>query len=134
MPMGAEESPARARKSPRRPNDRISVTGREVFDWLPIFHLSTEKVFRVIRHAGQSPRWAYTSGISRLSCSSCILASRADLRRAAELRPDLYRTYAELERHIGHTLSPTRRRLPEVTGIPLAASAAREELDGLNGR
>ena len=29
--------------------------------------------------------------MSRLSCSFCILASRADLRRAAELRPDLYR-------------------------------------------
>ena len=128
MGMRAEESPARARKAPWRRNDRMSVAGREVFDWLPVFHLSTEEVFRVIRDAGQSPHSAYAAGMSRLSCSFCILASRADLRRAAELRPDLYRTYTELERRIGHTLSPTRRPLPEVTGVPLAAGAGPEEL------
>ena len=133
MGMRAQESPARARKAPWRRNDRMSVAGREVFDWLPVFHLSTEEVFRVIRDAGQSPHWAYAAGMSRLSCSFCILASRADLRRAAELRPDLYRTYTELERRIGHTLSPTRRPLPEVTGVPLAAGAGPDELAGLNG-
>ncbi len=133
MGMRAEESPARARKVPWRRNDRMSVAGREVFDWLPVFHLSTEEVFRVIREAGQSPHWAYAAGMSRLSCSFCILASRADLRRAAELRPDLYRTYAELERRIGHTLSPTRRPLPEVTGVPLPAGGGHEDLTGPTG-
>ena len=119
MGMRAEESPARPRKAPWRRNDRMSVAGREVFDWLPVFDLSTEaQVFRVIRDAGQSPHWAYAAGMSRLSCSFCILASRADLRRAAELRPDLYRTYTKLERRIGHTLSPTRRPLPERDGRP----------------
>ena len=133
MGMRAEESPARARKTPWRRNDRMSVAGREVFDWLPVFDLSTEDVFRVIRDAGQSPHWAYAAGMSRLSCSFCILASRADLRRAAELRPKLYRTYAELERRIGHTLSPTRRPLPEVTGVPLADDDGSDDLGGLNG-
>ena len=134
MGMRAAESPARARKAPWRRNDRMSVAGREVFDWLPIFDLSTDHVFRVIRDARQAPHWAYAAGMSRLSCSFCILASRADLRRAAELRPELYRTYAALERRIGHTLSPTRRWLPEVTGVPLAVDAGPDELDGLNGR
>ncbi len=119
MGMRAEESPARAGKTPWRRNDRMSVAGREVFDWLPIFDLSTEEVFRVIRHAGQSPHRAYAAGMSRLSCSFCILASRADLRRAAELRPGLYAKYAQLERRIAHTLSPTRKYLPELTGIPV---------------
>ncbi len=117
MGMRAEESAARARKSPWRLNERNSRAGRIWFDWLPIFNLSTEDVFGVIRDAGQSPHWAYAAGMSRLSCSFCILASRADLRRAAELRPDLYRTYAELERRIGHTLSPSRVPLPQLTGI-----------------
>ena len=130
MGMRAEESPARARKAPWRRNERMSVAGREVFDWLPVFDLSTEDVFRVIRDAGQSPHRAYAAGMSRLSCSFCILASRADLRRAAELRPDLYRAYAELERRIGHTLSPTRRPLPEVTGIPPVAGSDSENLTG----
>ncbi len=130
MGMRAEESPARARKASWRRNDRMSVAGREVFDWLPVFDLSTEDVFRVIRRAGQSPHWAYAAGMSRLSCSFCILASRADLRRAAELRPDLYRTYVELERRIGHTLSPTRRPLPEVTGVSPVVGSGHEDLTG----
>ena len=121
MGMRAEESPARARKAPWRRNDRMSLAGREVYDWLPVFDLSTEDVFRVIRHAGQSPHWAYDAGMSRLSCSFCILASRTDLRRAAELRPTLYRTYAALERRIDHTLSPSRIPLPELTGVSPAA-------------
>ena len=133
MGMRAEESPARARKAPWRRNDRMSVAGREVFDWLPVFELSTDQVFRVIHDAGQTPHWTYAAGMSRLSCSFCILASRADLRRAAELRPDLYRTYAALKRRIGHTLSPTLRPLPEVTGVPPAAHGDLDDLAGLSG-
>ena len=130
MGMRAEESPARARKAPWRRNDRMSVAGREVFDWLPVFDLSIEDVFRVIRDAGQSPHWAYAAGMSRLSCSFCILASRADLHRAAGLRPQLYRRYAKLEQRIGHTLSPTRRPLPELTGVPVTTSGGHEDLAG----
>ena len=128
--MRAEESPARVRKVPWRRNDRMSVAGREVFDWLPVFDLLTENVFRIIRDAGQAPRWAYAAGMSRLSCSFRILAARADRRRAAELRPDLCRTYAALERRIGHTLSPTLRPLPELTGVPVTADGRHEDLTG----
>ncbi len=131
MGMRAEESPARARKAPWRRNDRMSVAGREVFDWLPVFDLSTDDVFRVIHDAGQSPHWAYAAGMSRLSCSFCILASRADLRRAAELRPALYRTYVELERRIDHTLSPSGIPLPELTGVS-PATARHDDPTGLN--
>ena len=38
-----------------------------------------------------------------------------------ELRPNLYRRYADLEKRIGHTLSPTRVPLPELTGVPVAS-------------
>ena len=134
MGMRAKESPAHARKAPWRRNDRMSVAGREVFDWLPVFDLSTEDVFRVIRNAGQSPHWAYVAGMSRLSCSFCILASRADLRRAAELRPDLYRTYVELERRIGHTLSPSGRPLPALTGISAPADDSLDAPSPLRAR
>ena len=116
MGMRAEESPARARKAPWRRNDRMSAAGREVFDWLPVFDLSTADVFRVIRDAGQKPHWIYNH-LRRCSCSFCIFSSLEDLRRAAELRPDLYRRYAETERRIGHTLSPSGVSLPELTGI-----------------
>lgn len=124
MGMRAQESPARSRLAPWRRNERNSRAGRVWFDWLPVHALETAEVFRVIREAGQTPHWAYAAGMSRLSCSFCILASRADLRRAAELRPGLYADYVALERRIGHTLSPTRRPLPAVTGIPSAAAGA----------
>ena len=114
-----DESRDRARRIPWRRNERMSVAGREVFDWLPVFELTTEDVFRVIAEAGQSPHPVYSFGLTRCSCSFCIFASRSDLRRAAELRPDLYAKYAQLERRIAHTLSPTLKYLPELTGIPV---------------
>ena len=119
-----DESSERARRIPWRRNERMSVVGREVHDWLPVFDLTTEDVFRIIAEAGQSPHPVYSFGLSRCSCSFCIFASRSDLRRAAELRPGLYRRYVELERRIGHTLSPTRQCLPALTGIPVETAAA----------
>ncbi|MDE0372618.1 MAG: phosphoadenosine phosphosulfate reductase family protein [Rhodospirillales bacterium] len=120
MGMRASESPARSKRAAWQKNVRNSKAGREWFDWLPIHGLETEDVFRIIRRAGQSPHWAYAAGMSRLSCSFCILASRADLGRAAQLRPNLHRRYAELEKRIGHTLSPMRVPLPELTGVPVS--------------
>ena len=114
-----DESHARAKRMPWKRNDRMSVAGRQVFDWLPIFDLSTDDVFRIIRDAGQLPRPAYLQGMSRMSCVFCIMASRSDLRTAAQLQPDLYRRYAALEKRIGHTLSPSRVPLTQLTGIPL---------------
>ena len=124
MGMRASESAARSKLMPWRRSDRNSRAGREWFDWLPIHGFGKAEVFRVIRDAGQSPHWAYAAGMTRLSCSFCILASRADLCRAAELRPGLYREYVALERRIGHTLSPTRVPLPELTGIPVEPAPA----------
>ena len=124
MGMCASESPARAKKVAWQRNDRNSRAGQPWYDWLPIHGLSTADVFRVIADAGQTPHWAYAAGMSRLSCSFCILASRADLRRAAELRPDLYRDYVAVEKRIGHTLSPTRIPLPALTGVPASRSDA----------
>ena len=119
MGMRADESAARARKPPWRLNERNSRAGRTWFDWLPIFELSTDDVFRIIRDAGQSPHPAYGMGMSRLSCAFCIMASRADLRTAGRLQPSLYARYVDLEKRIGHTLSPSGRSLPELTGIPV---------------
>lgn len=117
MGIRAEESVARSRQQPWRHNAGNSIAGREWYDWLPIFDLSKAEVFATIAGAGQEPHWAYAAGMSRLSCSFCIMANRQDLRTAAALRPELYRTYVELEKRIGHTFSMTRRPLEEVTGI-----------------
>ena len=90
MGLRRDESADRARRIPWKRSDRNSRAGREWFDWLPIFDLTAQDVFRVIREAGQSPHWVYTKGLSRCSCSFCLFSSRSELRRAAELRPLLY--------------------------------------------
>ena len=118
MGLRRDESADRAKRIPWKRSDRNSRAGREWFDWLPIFDLTVDDVFRVIRDAGQSPHWVYAQGVSRCSCSFCIFSSRSDARRAAELRPDLYQKYSRLERRIGHTLSPSGIPLPALTGIP----------------
>jgi 3'-phosphoadenosine 5'-phosphosulfate sulfotransferase (PAPS reductase)/FAD synthetase len=117
MGIRAAESPARSKQQPFRPDKRNSVAGREVYDWLPIFDLSTADVFAAIKEAGQEPHPAYAAGMSRLSCVFCIMASRSDLRTAATLKPDLYRRYVDLEKRIGHTMAMDGRSLEEVTGI-----------------
>ena len=119
-----DESSVRSKRIPWARSERNSRAGREWFDWLPIFDLTADDVFRVIGDAGQSPHWVYGQGLSRCSCSFCIFSSRRDLRRAAELRPSLYKKFAMLERRMGHTLSPSGTGLPDLTGIPAGPDAA----------
>lgn len=55
-----------------------------------------------IRRSGVPAHPIYAEGLSRASCSLCVLASRADLVRAARLRPELAARYAAVERTTGH--------------------------------
>ena len=87
MGLRAEESRARSKLNTLTKNARNSRGGRTWFDWLPIHTLSTSAVFAEIAQATQQPHWAYQAGMTRLSCVFCIMASAADLRTAARLRP-----------------------------------------------
>lgn len=98
----AEESRGRAAK-PRRFVDASASNGvREVTVWHPILRWTERQVWARIKASGVRYHWAYDEGMSRLSCSFCVLASKADLLCAARLRPELAREYAELEAEIGH--------------------------------
>jgi 3'-phosphoadenosine 5'-phosphosulfate sulfotransferase (PAPS reductase)/FAD synthetase len=103
MGIRAEESAARAKKQPIRFNVSESCNVRDVWDWMPIFDLSTEEVFQEIEAAGQKPFWTYERN-ERLSCVFCIMGSVNDLRHGAERNPELYQQYVELEQKIGHTM------------------------------
>lgn len=106
----AEESPDRARREPLAYNTSASnKTRRHVWDWLPIHDWTVEQVWADIRASGVPYHWAYDKGMSRLSCSFCVLASRADLVRACQLRPDVARQYAEVEARISHSFQNGRR-------------------------
>ncbi|MGR3436576.1 MAG: phosphoadenosine phosphosulfate reductase domain-containing protein [Shimia sp.] len=114
MGMRADESARRAKQEAVKVNARGSVAGRRWLDWLPIHHLTETQVFETIASAGHRPHWVYRAGMSRCSCSFCIMGSRQDLRAAALLRPALAAEIAALEEEIGHTLSPSRVPLREI--------------------
>ena len=80
---------------------------------------------RVPRHSPRGPVSALDlSPPLAMQCAFCIFSSPRGSAAGAELRPDLYRRYAEIERRTGHTLSPTRVPLPQLTGIPVEPAPA----------
>lgn len=101
--LRAQESPARAKRPTLELNKRLSKAGREVYEWLPIHHLTTTEVFQVIAQAGQEPFHAYQEGNERLSCVFCIFGCQGDLRNGARQRPELLQEYVDLERETGYT-------------------------------
>lgn len=106
MGLRAQESSARAKKEPLSYNKQESVNNRvirHVYNWLPIFHFTTEEVFETIGAAGENPFWGYEKN-ERLSCVFCIMGCFNDLRHGAEQNPELYKKYVELEKKIGHTM------------------------------
>lgn len=117
MGIRAAESPRRAKATPLRYNARNSKAGREWYDWLPIFDMSTESVIRTVREAGEDLHPAYAAGNDRLSCMFCIMGSAGDLTRAAAANPSLYRRYVELEQRTGYTMHQSRIPLTQITGI-----------------
>ena len=122
MGIRADESARRAKQRAVKWNARGSVAGRHWLDWLPIHHLSEAQVFETIAAAGQRPHWVYRAGMSRCSCSFCIMASREDLRTAARLRPQLLAEIASPEEEIGHTLTPSRVPLREIVACDMPSS------------
>lgn len=104
MGMRAEESAKRAKAQTFKHNVRNSKAGRLWFDMLPIHDLLIDDVFATITNATQEPHWAYKKGMTRLSCCFCIMASKGDLKTAAELNPVLYKKYVEKEKELDVTI------------------------------
>lgn len=123
MGIRAEESASRAKAQTFKFDKRNSRAGRIWYNWLPIHAWTEQQVFYEIKNKHtQKPHWAYGKGMSRLSCCFCIMASKADLKTAATLKPDLYRKYCEMEKKIDHTfIMPSKKNgkkfLPEVIKI-----------------
>lgn len=99
----AEESPSRAKKEPLKLNKTLSKAGREVYEYMPIHHLTTQHVFWIINESGQRPFHAYSRN-KRLSCVFCIMGCEGDLKHGAEQRPALYQKYLEIETRTGWTM------------------------------
>jgi 3'-phosphoadenosine 5'-phosphosulfate sulfotransferase (PAPS reductase)/FAD synthetase len=118
--LRAQESQDRAARAAFEPlatehgkKSRALGIEREWYAWSPIKWDSTEEIFQTIHEAGQTPMWTYVEGMTRSSCAFCIMASRGDLTRAAQLAPDLYAAYVAVEEHIGHTIHTRRGKRHE---------------------
>ncbi len=94
----------------------LSKAGRTVYNLLPIHDYLVERVFETIYQAGQKPHWAYSVGMSRLSCCFCIMASDDDLRVSATQNPELYRRYVLKERELDFTVRQGKT-LEQITGV-----------------
>lgn len=113
MGMRGEESCNRSKLWPWQENHGMATARgavRRWFDWLPVHHYSTDEVFAFIERAGERPHWAYGLGMSRLSCSFCIMSSKEDLKISAQYRPETYSKYLRLEKKIGKTIFIEERR------------------------
>ncbi|HEX6359477.1 hypothetical protein [Actinophytocola sp.] len=78
--------------------------------YLPVHSMSTADVRALNDASGVPHHWAYDSapgandweGMSRLSCSLCIMSNLRDLVLAIRRRPRLARLYARVEERLGH--------------------------------
>jgi DNA sulfur modification protein DndC len=110
MGLRAEESPARSKKETFKINKRETNSKRNWFEWLPVHELSTKQIFASIKIENQEAFWTYSKGLSRKSCSFCIMASKSDLCIAAKLRPDLLEKYDALEKKFDNVMMmPTKK-------------------------
>ncbi|MFF4777441.1 phosphoadenosine phosphosulfate reductase family protein [Microtetraspora fusca] len=104
-----EESTARKRKPAFEFNRPASnKTKRSVWTWRIVHSWTLEQVWDCHRENDLEWHWAYDAGMSRLSCSICVLGAVADLTLACLLRPDLAQEYLDLEQRINHLFKHKR--------------------------
>jgi 3'-phosphoadenosine 5'-phosphosulfate sulfotransferase (PAPS reductase)/FAD synthetase len=110
----AEESAARKKKVPfkllhalclkeRTLKSGRVIPSREIYEYMPIHHLTTRHVFWIIEQAGQRPHSAYSRN-KRLSCVICIMGCEGDILHGAEQRPDLVQEITAIEELTGYTM------------------------------
>ncbi len=114
MGLRAEESSGRAKKLPFRFREDLSSKNRIQYEWLPIHDFKLTQVWNTITLAGQKPHFAYSLGMSRLSCAFCIMASKEDIKISAKHNPELAQRYIETEERLGFTMNMSRIPLKEI--------------------
>lgn len=132
--LRAAESSGRAAKQAVAYNKPASGEGtvRQVTDWLPIHHWSDAEVWSTIRAEGLPYHWAYVRGMSRLSCSFCVLSARHDLITAARLRPRLLARYIDVEATTGSYFQVqvnTKNKVKTIVPKPIADLAQYANFD-----
>ncbi|MGW2841923.1 phosphoadenosine phosphosulfate reductase domain-containing protein [Streptomyces sp. NPDC001493] len=123
MGMRAQESPARMKRAELAFDGGASNSKRTVFTWLPLHAWTVEEVWAEIARSGLPYSPVYDWGMSRLSCSFCVLASESDLTLASRLRPEKAAEMVELEEYVGHSFKQNLS-IAEIVRRGAAAEAA----------
>ena len=101
----AEESRARAKKTPLKKNSRATGKGtiKHVDEYYPIFDWTLGQVWDEIRRSGLPHHFAYDLGMTRLSCVFCVFAPKSMLMIAGLRNRELLEEYVAVEARIDHT-------------------------------
>jgi len=110
----AAESPARAKQNPWKVNEGLSVAGRRVWNWMPIFEESLQDVLNWHWKNNQPLHPVYipayhidgTKGgyLRRFSCRVCIFSTNADIKAIYENDRDAFDKVANLEVKMDFTM------------------------------
>ncbi|GHF32854.1 hypothetical protein GCM10010218_12400 [Streptomyces mashuensis] len=101
MGQRAAESAPRAKLAAVEIDRPASNGKRHVTTWRPIHGWTDAEVWKEIARSGLPYHEAYDWGMSRLSCSFCVLGCEADVVLAARLRPRKAAQYVAVEKKVG---------------------------------
>ncbi|GAA3721371.1 hypothetical protein GCM10022224_103680 [Nonomuraea antimicrobica] len=122
--LRGEESSGRAAQPIASVNERHSSGNRRITRWLPLRDWTIQDVWDEIKEAGLRPHAGYRWGLSRLSCSLCVLASLEDLMLAAALRPALAADYRWAELELGRPFTERLSMAMILAGLDAAWAEA----------
>jgi 3'-phosphoadenosine 5'-phosphosulfate sulfotransferase (PAPS reductase)/FAD synthetase len=110
----AAESPKRAKQNPWKVNEGLSVAGRQVWNWMPIFEESLQDVLNWHWSNNQPLHPVYitayhvdgTTGgyLRRFSCRVCIFSTNADIRAIYDNDRPAFDAVADLEVKMNFTM------------------------------
>lgn len=103
MGIRAEESSARAKKTPFKKDDRLTTKNRIVDIYYPIFDWTEVQVWATIKASGVPYHRAYDLGMPRLSCVFCVFAPKSALIIAGKENPVLLQKLIDLEVEVRST-------------------------------
>jgi len=121
----SEESSQRSKQTPWKMNKALSVAGRQVWNWMPIFDELLEEVLSWHWQTGTPLHPVYvpefhrdgTTGgyLRRFSCRLCIFATDADLMAIEQHDPEAFELVSSVEQRIGFTMRHGRSLVQIVT-------------------
>ena len=128
----AEESVNRSKQTPWKYNSTLSVAGRTVWNWMPIFEETLDQVLSwhwetgTPLHPIYSPEFhrdGTTGGyLKRFSCRLCIFATAKDLVAIQKHDPEAFELVSSLEERIGFTMR-SGQSLVQIVRAAKASSA-----------